>query len=73
MSKKKDKKSTKQKLISLLRHRIKLLESTRQHYEQNPILTKNLKIANIELVQNDIEALKKLLGAITLIFAMVCP
>lgn len=62
MRKKKDKKGARQELISYLRRRIKLLKSARQHYEQNPNLTKNLKIANIELVQNDIEALKKLLG-----------
>lgn len=64
MRKKKNKKGEKQKFITWLRHRIKLLENARQHYEQNPTLTKNLKIANIELVQNDIEALKKLLGAL---------
>jgi len=65
MRKKRDKESAKQKLISRLRHRIKLLESTRQHYEQNPNLMRTLKIANIELVQNNIEVLKKLLTAIT--------
>lgn len=65
MGKKIDKKNSEQELISWLRHHIKLLESARQHYEQNPNLLKNLKIANTELVQNDIEILKKLLSAIT--------
>jgi hypothetical protein len=52
------------KLIVWLMHRIKLLEGARQHYQQNPNLMKTLKIANITLVQNDIEALKELLDAI---------
>jgi len=58
----KKKENAKQKLINRLKHRIKLLEITKQHYEQNPTLLKNLKIANIELVQNDIETLKEILS-----------
>jgi hypothetical protein len=65
MRKNKDAKSTKQKLTGQLRNRIRVLENARQHYEQNPSLRQTLKIANIELVQNDIEALKKLLSTIT--------
>ena len=64
MKKKKDTKNTKQKLTRELRNRIRALENARQHYEQNPNLRQTLKTANIELVQNDIEALKKLLNAI---------
>ena len=64
MREKKDKESAKQKLINQLRHRIKLLEGTRRHYEQNQNLFRALKIANIELVQNDIEALQKTLKAL---------
>lgn len=64
MRKKRDKENTKQKLINRLRHRIKLLENVREHYEQNPTLMRNLKIANIELIQNDIESLKKILSSI---------
>lgn len=62
MKKKKDKKSAGQKLIDSLQNRIKTLEAAKQHYEQNPTLTQNLKMANIELVQNDIETLKNILG-----------
>lgn len=61
----KNKKAVKQKFISWLRQRIKLLESARQHYGQNPNLMRTLEIANQELVQNDIDALKKILNAIT--------
>ena len=65
MKKKKDKKSPEQRLINWLQYRIRLLENAKQHYEQNPTLIKNLKMANIELIQNDIEVLKKTLSAIT--------
>lgn len=64
MKEKKDRKSIKQRLINLLQHRIRLLEIEKQHYEQNPTLIKNLKMVNIELIQNDIEALKKVLSEI---------
>ena len=64
MRKKKDKKDSRQKLIIWLRRRIKLLQNARQHYEQNPSLAKNLKIANSVLIDNDIEDLKKLLGVL---------
>ncbi|MBI4707303.1 MAG: hypothetical protein HY761_05200 [Candidatus Omnitrophica bacterium] len=49
------------KLVSLLRHRLKLLEVEKRLYEQNPILSSTLKMANIELVQNDIATLKDIL------------
>ncbi len=64
MKKKKDKKSTKQKLIDLLQHRIRLLEIEKQNYEQNPTLLNNVKMANIEIIQNDIAALKETLSKI---------
>ncbi len=62
MNEKKNKKSAKQELINLLEYRIKSLEIEKQLYEQNPTLMKNIKMANIELIQNDIEALKKTLS-----------
>jgi len=65
LTKKRKKIDSRQKLIIWLKHRIKLLDKSRQHYEQNPTLTKNLKIANTVLIENDIEDLKKLLGALT--------
>jgi len=61
---KKKSKNTKQGLIDLLRHRLRLLESAKLHYEQNPALMPNLKLANIEIIQNDIEVLKEILSRI---------
>jgi hypothetical protein len=66
MRKKKAKKSVKQELINLLQHRIKLLEIEKQHYGQNPTLMRNLKMANIELIQNDLATLRKILNEMTL-------
>ena len=53
------KNSLKQGLVDLLQLRIRSLEIERQLYEQNPNLIRNLKITNIALIQNDIEALKR--------------
>jgi len=64
MEKKKDKQSVKQKLINWLKHRIRLLEIEKQNYEQNPVLMSNVKMANIEIIQNDIVVLKKTLSGI---------
>jgi len=64
MNKKKDKKSAKKELINLLQSRIKSLEIEKQHYEQNPNLMKNIKVFNIEEIQNDIEALKNISNAV---------
>lgn len=61
MKKKKDRQSIKQRLIDWLRHRIRLLEIEKQNYEQNPAFMSNIKMANIEIIQNDIAALKKTL------------
>lgn len=61
MKKKKDRQDRRQKLISWLKHRIRLLEIAKQHYGQNPNLMKNVKVANVEIIQSDIAALKKLL------------
>jgi hypothetical protein len=61
MKTKKDKQDVRQGLIDLLQYRIRLLEMEKQHYEQNPTLMHNLKVANIEITQNDIAALKKIL------------
>ncbi|MBI4982974.1 MAG: hypothetical protein HZC15_07595 [Candidatus Omnitrophica bacterium] len=49
------------KLVSLLWHRLKLLEVEKRLYEQNLVLSSSLKMANIELVQNDIATLKDIL------------
>jgi hypothetical protein len=62
MIKTKDKTGAEQKLIGQLKRRIKLLQAAKQHYQQNPALASNVRIANIELVQNDIEALKNILS-----------
>lgn len=63
MKQKKNKKSVKG-LINLLQLRLRALETEKRLYEQNPTLMKNVKIANIELIQNDIEDLKKSLTEI---------
>jgi len=62
LTKKKNNKSIKEELINLLQHRMKVLQSARQIYEQNPTLMSNVKMANIGLVQNDIEDLKDTLA-----------
>lgn len=64
MGKKKGKRNTRQGLIDLLGYRIRLLESAKLHYEQNPALMPNLKMVNIEIIQNDIEVLKEILNRI---------
>ncbi len=61
MKKKKNRQGIEQKLVHWLKHRIRLLENAKQHYEQNPNLMKNIRTANIEIIQSDIAALKKLL------------
>lgn len=48
-------------LRELLKNRLKALENLKQLYEQNPNIAENVRVANIELVQNDIEALEKIL------------
>lgn len=62
MRRKKNKRSIKEGLISLLQYRMKVLQSARQNYGQNPNLMKNVRMANIELIQNDIEDLKERLA-----------
>ena len=64
MKEKKNKTNLKQELIKLLEHRIRLLEIEKQNYEYNPTLMKNVKMANIVLVQNDIEDLENILNQI---------
>ncbi len=46
-------------LIDLLWQRLRMLENTEALYEQNPNLPSNVRIANVQLVQNDVSALKK--------------
>jgi len=65
LGREKGKKNAKEGLIDMLRHRIRLLEGAKLHYEQNPMLMPNLKMANIEMIQNDIEALKEILDKIS--------
>jgi hypothetical protein len=64
MKEKGNKNNLKQELIKLLEHRIRLLEIEKQNYDYNPTLMKNVKMANIVLVQNDIEDLEKILNQI---------
>ncbi len=40
-------------------YRLRQLENTKTLYEQNPNLPQNVRMANIQLVQNDIVAFKK--------------
>jgi hypothetical protein len=51
MRRKKDKGVAKGALKNLLMRRIKLLKNSRQHYEQNPNLMRNVRMANIEIIQ----------------------
>lgn len=39
--------------------RVRQLENTKSLYEQNPNLPANVRMANVQLVQNDIIALEK--------------
>ena len=71
MKRKNNKKSDKRELISLLRNRIKALESARQNYAQNFNLAKNVRIANTVAVENDLETLKELLTALTKISSCI--
>jgi hypothetical protein len=64
MKEKGNKNNLKQELIKLLEHRIRLIEIEKQNYDYNPTLMKNVKMANIVLVQNDIEDLEKILNQI---------
>lgn len=48
-----------QKPFDPLWHRLRQLENTRALYEQNPNLPPNVRMANIQLVQNEIVAFKK--------------
>jgi len=64
MNKKKNKKNIKQGLIDLLRSRIKSLEIEKRLYEQNSVLTKNIKIANTEIIEGDLAVLRKILSRI---------
>jgi len=47
------------KPINPLWYRLRQVENTKTLYEQNPNLPPNVRIANIQLVQNDIAAFKK--------------
>ncbi len=40
-------------------YRLRMLENTKALYEQNQNLPPNVRMANVQLVQNDIIALKK--------------
>jgi len=52
------KKKTKQNLIDWREYRIRLLETERQNYENNPNFLPNVKMANAVLIQNEIKELK---------------
>lgn len=64
MNKKKNKKDVKQGLIDLLKSRVKSLEIQKRLYEQNPVLMKNIKIANTEIIEGDLAVLRKILSQI---------
>lgn len=60
--KKKNKKLLKridEKQLDPLWYRLRQLENTKMLYEQNYNLLANVRMANVQLVQNDIIALKK--------------
>lgn len=59
MRKKTYKKNTKKQILELLEQRLKILQSAMQSFEQNQALMKNVRMANIELIQNDITGLKE--------------
>ena len=48
-----------QRPVDPLWFRLRQLENTKALYEQNPNLPANVRMANVQLVQNDIIALKK--------------
>jgi hypothetical protein len=54
----KAKKKTKKSLIDWREYRIRLLESERQNYENNPNFLPNVKMANAVLIQNEIQGVK---------------
>lgn len=64
MRKKKDEQTPEQKFISWLKRRVRQLEMAKQHYEHNPNLMRNIKMANIEIIQSDIASLRELLDRI---------
>jgi hypothetical protein len=59
LRKKTYKKNTKKQILELLEQRLKILQSAMQSFEQNQALMKNVRMANIELIQNDITGLKE--------------
>ena len=48
-----------QKPVDPLWMRLRQLENTKALYEQNPNLPSNIRMANVQLVQNEIVAFKK--------------
>ena len=48
-----------QRPVDLLWFRLRQLENTKALYEQNPNLPANVRMANVQLVQNEIVAFKK--------------
>lgn len=55
-------KMSQKQLTNLLQSRIKALESERQNYQRNPAIANNVKKANVDLIENDIVMLKKILS-----------
>ncbi|MDD4894625.1 MAG: hypothetical protein PHW54_04845, partial [Candidatus Omnitrophica bacterium] len=45
-------------------YRMRLLDVERQNYEQNSALMQNIKTANVEIIQNDIEDIRGALNKI---------
>ena len=70
MKKRQDKKNPRQRLIDWLKYRIRLLEAEKQNFALNLTFMKNVKTANIEIIQNEIETLKRVLNEVTPDFAL---
>jgi len=64
MKKKKVTESADSILIDWLLYRMRLLDVERQNYEQNSALMQNIKTANVEIIQNDIEDIRGALNKI---------
>jgi len=70
MKKRQDKKNPRQRLIDWLKYRIRLLEAEKQNFALNLTFMKNVKTANIEIIQNEIETLRRVLNEVTPDFAL---
>jgi len=51
-------KRVKEKPFDPFSYQLRMLENTKTHYEQNPNLPSNVRMANVQLVQNEISAFR---------------